>query len=144
MARNIIMTYVLPGLPAAAILVGGWLARQHRQGRQTDRWLSAGLLTTLLVMCGLAIWNLSQPDKMQQKSVKAMLAVYDQARAQHMPVRPSNSPGPELTPSDAPLIFIRFRPFSAQFYSHGQAIKVADNAEGWRRIGAGAAYVATL
>ena len=77
-ARNIIMTYVLPGLPAAAILAGGWLARQHRQGRQTDRWLSIGLLITLMVMCGVAIVDISQPDKMQHKSVKTMLAAYDQ------------------------------------------------------------------
>ena len=71
------LPYVLPGLPAAAILAGGWLARQRRQGFQTDRWLASGLLITLMVMCGLALQNLSQPDKMEYKSVKAMLAVYD-------------------------------------------------------------------
>ena len=82
LARNIMLPYVLPGLPAAAILAGGWLARQRRQGFQTDRWLASGLLITLVVMCGLALQNLSQPDKMEYKSVKAMLAVYDHARAQ--------------------------------------------------------------
>jgi hypothetical protein len=94
-------------------------------------------------MCGLAVQNLSQPDKMEYKSVKAMLAVYDHARAQRMRVPAANSPGAELTLSDAPLFFIWARPFSAQFYSHGQAIKVVTEDEVWRRIGAGAAYVAT-
>src|SRR5262249_42417146 len=48
-----------------------------------------------------------------------------------------------LTPSDAPLIFIGFRPFSAEFYSHGQAVVVINDEAGWRRIGAGPASVAT-
>jgi 4-amino-4-deoxy-L-arabinose transferase-like glycosyltransferase len=143
LARNIMLPYVLPGLPAAAILAGGWLARRRRQGFQTDRWLASGLLITLVVMCGLALQNLSQPDKMEYKSVKAMLAVYDHARAQRMRVPAANSPGSELTLSDAPLFFIWARPFSAQFYSRGQAIKVATEDEVLRRIGAGAAHVAT-
>jgi 4-amino-4-deoxy-L-arabinose transferase-like glycosyltransferase len=142
-ARNIIMTYVLPGLPAAAILAGGWMARQHRAGRQIDTWLSLGLAVTLLVACSVAIVDGSQPDKMQHKSVKTMLAAYDQVRAHPVSIAALNAPGVMLTPSDAPLIFIAFRPFSAEFYSRGQAIVVINDAEGWRRIGAGAGYVAT-
>ena len=142
-ARNIIMTYVLPGLPAAAILAGGWMARQHRAGRQIDSWLSLGLAVTLLVACSVAIVDGSQPDKMQHKSVKTMLAAYDQARAHPVSIAALNAPGVMLTPSDAPLIFIAFRPFSAEFYSRGKAIVVINDAEGWRRIGAGAGYVAT-
>jgi 4-amino-4-deoxy-L-arabinose transferase-like glycosyltransferase len=143
LARNIMLPYVLPGLPAAAILAAGWLARQRRQGLPVDRWLAGGLAITLAVISGLAVQNLSQPAKMEYKSVKAMVAAYDQARTQGRPVPAVNSPGAELTPSDAPLIFIGARPFSAQFYSRGQAIKVASDAEAWRRIGSGAAYVAT-
>ena len=142
-ARNIIMTYVLPGLPAAAILAGGWMARQHRSGRETDTWLSLGLAVTLLVACSVAIVDVSQPDKMQHKSVKTMLAAYDQAREHPVSIAALNAPDVMLTPSDAPLIFIAFRPFSAEFYSRGQAIVVINDEEGWRRIGAGAAYVAT-
>ena len=81
LARNIMLPYVLPGLPAAAILAGGWLARQRRQGHQIDRWLASGLLITLLVMCGVAMQNLSQPGKMEHKSVKAMLAAYDHGQS---------------------------------------------------------------
>jgi len=142
-ARNIIMTYALPSLPAAAILAGGWMARQRRSGRQIDTWLSLGLAVTLLVACTVAIVDVSQPDKMQHKSVKVMLAAYDQARAHPVPIPALNAPNVTLTPSDAPLIFIAFRPFSAEFYSHGQAIVVINDEAGWRRIGAGAAYVAT-
>jgi 4-amino-4-deoxy-L-arabinose transferase-like glycosyltransferase len=142
-ARNIIMTYVLPSLPAAAVLAGGWMARQHRAGRQIDTWLSLGLAVTLLVACSVAIVDISQPDKMQRKSVKTMLAAYDQTRAHPVPIAAANAPAVTLTPSDAPLIFISFRPFSAEFYSRGEAIRVINDEEGWRRIGAGAAYVAT-
>ena len=98
---------------------------------------------TLLVACGVAIVDASQPDKMQQKSVKTMLAAYDQARAHPISIAALNAPDVMLTPSDAPLIFIAFRPFSAEFYSRGEAIRVINDEEGWRRIGAGAAYVAT-
>jgi hypothetical protein len=142
-ARNIIMTYVLPGLPAAAILAGGWMALQRRSGHQIDTWLSLGLAVTLLVACTVAIMNVSQPDKMQHKSVKTMLAAYDQARAHPVPIPAANAPDVTLTSTDAPLIFISFRPFSAEFYSRGTAITVINDEEGWRRIGAGAAYVAT-
>jgi 4-amino-4-deoxy-L-arabinose transferase-like glycosyltransferase len=142
-ARNIIMTYVLPGLPAAAVLAGGWMARQHRAGRRIDTWLSFGLALTLVVACSVATVDVSQPDKMQRKSVKTMLAAYDQARLHPMPIPAANVPDTTLTPSDAPLIFISFRPFSAEFYSRGEAVRVINDEEGWRRIGAGAAYVAT-
>ena len=142
-ARNIIMTYVLPGLPAAAIWAGGWMARQRRSGRETNQWLSLGLAVTLLVAGSVAIVDVSQPGKMQQKSVKTMLAAYDQARAHPVPIPALNAPGVMLTPSDAPLIFIAFRPFSAEFYSRGKAGVVINDAEVWRRVGAGAGYVAT-
>ena len=135
-ARNIIMTYVLPGLPAAAILIGGWLARRQRQGDDVNRWLSAGLLVTLMTMYGLAAWNLSQPDKMKYKSTKAMVEAYERAAADRA--------GSSQRDAAAPLIFVWARPFSGQFYSRGRAIKVTSDDEAWRRIGPGAAYVATL
>jgi len=141
-ARNIIMTYVLPSLPAAAVLAGGWMARHRRSGRQIDTWLSLGLAMTLLVACSVAIVNVSQPDRMQQKSVKAMLAVYDQHRTQQTFLVSSESSA--LSQANAPLVFVRRRPFSAQFYSHGRAIEVATDDECWRRIGNWPGYVVTL
>jgi hypothetical protein len=133
-ARNIIMTYVLPGLPAAAILAGGWLAGQARRGRQVDRVLSAGLLVTLLLMVGLVIVD-GEPSKLERKTLKPLLEAYDRARTQ----------GPAATasalPADVPLIFVQVRPFSAEFYSRGRAVKVADANVAWQRIADGPAYV---
>jgi 4-amino-4-deoxy-L-arabinose transferase-like glycosyltransferase len=54
-ARNITMAYVLPGMPAAAILVGSWLSQQRRHGHAVNQLLRAGMLITLLVACRLAI-----------------------------------------------------------------------------------------
>ena len=103
----------------------------------------ARMAVTLLVACSVAIVDVSQPNKMQHKSVKDMLAAYDQARIHPAPIAALNAKDGTLTPSNAPIIFVAFRPFSAEFYSHGKAIRVASEAEGWRRIGAGAAFVAT-
>jgi 4-amino-4-deoxy-L-arabinose transferase-like glycosyltransferase len=142
-ARNNKMTYVLPGLPAAALLTGGWIARQQRSSQDANKWLSAGLAITLLVACTVAIVDVNQPNKMEHKSVKSMLKAYEHAKVHATLVVGSNAPNETRTPSDAPLIFVAFRPFSAEFYSHGEAIRVASEADGWHRIGAGAAYVAT-
>jgi 4-amino-4-deoxy-L-arabinose transferase-like glycosyltransferase len=139
-ARNIIMTYALPALPAATILAGGWLARQYRRGHDVNRWLSAGLLLTLLTMCGLAVVDLSQPDKMAHRSAKALLAAYDHATAGGAR-GDATAAGPASAAT--PLIFIWSRPFSSEFYSHGLATKVANDDEAWRSIGSHAAFVVT-
>lgn len=129
-ARNAGWIYVLPGVPAAAILAGQWLAAQARQGRNISRVLCAGMLLTVAILLGVAaVWN--QPATLEQKSVKALLAA---------------AYGRPLTQQSAaaavPLIFVRRRPFSAQFYTYGKAVLVADVNEAWSRIGDGAAYVA--
>ena len=68
--------------------------------------------------------------------------VYDQAK-----VNPDSLPTTVLSnekskQSNAPLIFVGVRPFSAQFYTHGRAIKVDSIDQCWLRIGADSAYVA--
>jgi 4-amino-4-deoxy-L-arabinose transferase-like glycosyltransferase len=125
-ARNITMAYVLPGIPAAAILTGSWLAQQRRQGRAVNQLLSVGMLITLLLVCRLAIYN-GEPFHMERRSLKALVTAYDQARA---------------TQSNVPLVFVGLRPFSAQFYSHGHAIQADSIDQFWRRIGTDPAYVA--
>jgi 4-amino-4-deoxy-L-arabinose transferase-like glycosyltransferase len=136
-ARNIIMTYVLPALPAAVILGGGWLAAQARKGHHTNRLLCAGLFYTLLTAATFAMVDLHQPEKMEHKSVKALLEAYDQDRS----AEPSSSAAHK---GETLIFFVWFRPFSAEFYSHGRAIKVNDDNEVWRRIGTSSAYVATF
>jgi len=140
-ARNIMLAYVLPGLPAAAILVGSWLARQGRQGRQIERLLSLGLLITLLLMCRLTFEG-SLPATIEYKSVKPLVTAYDQARTPGASSPAAASSTAEPAQSDAPLIFIGGRPFSAEFYSRGRAIQVHTFDQCWQHIGTHAAYVA--
>jgi len=139
-ARNITIAYVLPGMPAAAILAGSWLAQQRRHGHAVNQLLSVGMLVTLLVSC-LAIYG-GEPFHMERRSVKGLVMVYDQAK-----VNPDSLPATVLSneqskQSNAPLIFVGDRPFSAQFYTHGRAIKVDSIDQCWPRIGADSAYVA--
>ena len=140
-ARNITMAYVLPGIPAAAILAGSWLAEQRRQGHAVNQLLSAGMLITLLLVCRLAIYN-GEPFHMERRSLKALVMAYDQARANGGPFSATILSNGQSTQSRVPLLFVGLRPFSAQFYSHGHAIQVDSIDQCWRRIGTDPAYVA--
>jgi 4-amino-4-deoxy-L-arabinose transferase-like glycosyltransferase len=140
-ARNITMAYVLPGLPAAAILTGSWLAQQRRHGRAVKQLLSVGMLITLVLVCRLAIYN-GEPFHMERRSLKALVTAYDQARARGGSFSATVLPKGQSPQSNVPLVFVGPRPFSAQFYSHGHAIQVDSIDQCWRRIGAGPAYVA--
>lgn len=102
LAGNILWTYVLPGLPALAILAGSWTAsrapRAHAEGQ-----LTAGLVLCTLV---LMVWAGSPKvaERMDEKSARALVRDY-QARA---------LPG-------EPLYFLGRVPFSGSFYSNGTA-----------------------
>lgn len=140
-ARNAGLAYVLPAVPAAAIGAGQWLAVQARQGRNINRMLCAGILITLGLMFGAAaVWV--QPDVMQQKSAQALLAAYERHQTGQTARAESDLTQTKPKKFVAPLIFVRRRPFSAQFYTRGQAILAANVNEAWLRAGAGAAYVA--
>jgi 4-amino-4-deoxy-L-arabinose transferase-like glycosyltransferase len=140
-ARNITLAYVLPGLPAAAILTGGWLAQQRRDGRAVNQLLSVGMLITLLLVCRLAIYN-GEPFHMERRSLKALVAAYDQARANGGSFSAAGLSKGQSPPPDVPLVFVGPRPFSAQFYTHGHAIQVDSIDQCWQRIGTDPAYVA--
>jgi hypothetical protein len=139
-ARNITLAYVLPGMPAAAILAGTWLAQQRRRGHAVNQLLSAGMLITLLLVCRLAIYN-GEPFHMDRRSVKALVMAYDHASVNEGSLSATFLSNGQSTQSNVPLIFIGVRPFSAQFYSHGHAIQVDNFDQCWLRIGADAAYV---
>jgi len=140
-ARNITMAYVLPGIPAAAILTGSWLAQQRRHGRAVNQLLSVGMLITLLLVCRLAIYN-GEPFHMERRSLKALVTAYDQARADGGSFSATALPKGQSPQSNVPLVFVGPRPFSAQFYSQGHAIRVDSIDQCWRRIGTDPAYVA--
>ena len=102
-ARNIIWTYVLPGVPALALLAAQALDRFPAPTRQ--RLLLAGLTLTLLG--GLAfVFQLEGSNAAEQRSAKSLVAAYDRQHA-----------------ADQPLVYIGTRPFSAAFYSRGRAAR---------------------
>lgn len=98
-ASNILPTYVEPSLPALCLLV----AAAWRAGGQSSnhRFIQAGVSIWAVALAIITVW-VSQHEE-QLKTEKSLVA-YVQA------VAPS-----------APLVFLEHRPYSARFYSHGQA-----------------------
>lgn len=102
-ARNILWTYVLPALPAFSLLAAVYLEKQAGRGllAQPRTQFAAALLVPVLlvVWTGYTVLN---GDKL--KTEKGLIETYRAVAA----------------PGDA-LIYVESRPFSARFYSRGQA-----------------------
>lgn len=120
-ARNIIWTYVLPALPAVSLLIGEWLARRARP-RRVDAWVGAGLALSLLTANAVYADRAGGVDRM---TARPLVLAYERQRA-----------------LGQPLIFVGRRPFSAAFYSHGEAAQVRDVDELWQRLGPSGGFVA--
>jgi 4-amino-4-deoxy-L-arabinose transferase-like glycosyltransferase len=106
---NILWTYVLPGLPALAILLAFWTTRFKSSAME---WvLSLGVLATL---AGLLIYvdQCQDSDYAYRKVAISVVNEY-QKRAQHA----------------EPLYFYGDVPFSASYYTQGQAKAFHDWAE---------------
>ena len=106
---NILWTYVLPGLPALAILLAFWTTRIKSS---TVEWvLSCGVLATL---AGLLFYvdQCRDSDYAYRKVTVSVVSDY-QKRAQHA----------------EPLYFFGDVPFSASYYTQGQAKVFHDWAE---------------
>lgn len=101
-ARNIIWTYVLPAMPAMALLGAAWL-QQRVQPDRALRLVASGLSVTVLASLAFGV-HLYSSDSVNRKSAKALVAAW-QAKAS----------------SDEPLVFIGLRLHSAAFYSGGRA-----------------------
>jgi 4-amino-4-deoxy-L-arabinose transferase-like glycosyltransferase len=96
MSRNVLPPYVLPGLPAFALLTAILaLAAADRAPRLHLAWL-AGLLLPVLVTLGLLLF----PELPQARSQRELLQHWHRGE---------------------PLAYLGPRPFSAGFYSQGQA-----------------------
>ncbi len=121
-ARNIIWPYVLPSLPAAALLGAGWLAARERQ--RVLRWVAGGLALTA-VACAVALGTGLYRGRFDQESARPVVRAW-----QHLRQR------------GEPLLFVGRRPFSASFYGDGAPLQVADAAAAAQRIGRGGAFVA--
>ena len=105
-ARNILEAYVLPGLPAFALLATLLVfAAADRAPWMSRLWL-LGLLCPLLWVGWLA--TSTQPEL---RSQRALLRQWD---------------------ATTPLVYLGSRPLSANFYSHGKA-QLAESPEAMRR-----------
>ena len=102
-ARNIIWTYALPSLPAAALLMAHWLARRSVRA---EAWVAAGLLVSL-AGAGIGFGRLAQEKRQEERSAKGLVNAYA-----------AESSG------DQPLMYVERRPFSAAFYSRGRALQL--------------------
>ena len=118
---NILWTYVLPALPAAAMLTAHWLAGDVRV-RLVDAVLAAGVAAIALLVGG---YMLREAHNDSWKTAKTVVAQYH--------VR--NTDG-------WPLLFVSDRPYSASFYTGGKALRVAEFDELVRRLDQGGAFVA--
>ena len=104
-SRNILWTYVLPGLPALAILGAAWLARDTRYQRRA-RLVSLGLLVTAALFVGVTTKRAAD-DRV--KSAKEVIAAFEAQR----------QAGDEL-------LFVGHRQFSVAFYGHGRYKPLSD------------------
>jgi 4-amino-4-deoxy-L-arabinose transferase-like glycosyltransferase len=111
LARNILEAYALPALPAFALITARLFMEREAGGAASKVWL-LGLIMPF-VACGLLAFG---RDDIEARSQRKLL---DQWRRE------------QVTPvaAGAPLVYLFKRPFSAQFYSAGQALEASDRAE---------------
>ena len=104
MARNILPTYVLPGLVGFGLLVADvWERRQARD--PSNRVLGLGwVMPALSLLLVLVAW-----PYVGFESQKEIVLAYRQS-----------------SEKDASLIYFKQRPYSAEFYSQGSALKIDD------------------
>ena len=110
---NVLPTYVLPGMPAFALLLcefwrpGAGDGRALRPAVQTDGGLRHGLL---VVFVGVVVTQRQRFD--EDLSHRALVRTYETTRA---------GEGDRL-------VYVGQRPISAEFYARGKAVKVEDAA----------------
>jgi 4-amino-4-deoxy-L-arabinose transferase-like glycosyltransferase len=117
-AGNILVTYVLPGLPAFALLVGDtWRpggadvhAPDARELRPAVRWaLAAGVAVPAVLVAAIVLLH---GNLETERSQKALVHAFRERRAD----------------TASRLVYFLQRPHSAEFYSGGKAVKAADAA----------------
>ncbi|NQW94175.1 MAG: glycosyltransferase family 39 protein [Polaromonas sp.] len=120
MSGNILWTYVLPSLPAMALLAARWLSRDARA-----RWVNGVVGVGVLAMSLLvAAFFVREELADSWKTAKTVVQEH-QARA-----------------TGQPLLFMGDLPYSASFYSKGQARALPGNPELAQRLQAGPVFVA--
>jgi 4-amino-4-deoxy-L-arabinose transferase-like glycosyltransferase len=102
LSRNILWTYVMPALPALAMLASIWLARLPVE-KVEKRLLPVGVALTAVVGLGIVI-AFNALDMDTETSTQSLIADYRARRS-----------------GDEALAFFGKRPLSGSFYSQGQA-----------------------
>ncbi len=104
---NILATYVLPGLPALAILLALYFASNPTFSKESYR---RAAVLTLLVEPLIVIILLVYTDKHREliRTEKYLITEYE-----------------TLAKPDEPLYYLRNRPFSARFYTQGQIEQIS-------------------
>ncbi|MGF1701813.1 glycosyltransferase family 39 protein [Photobacterium makurazakiensis] len=98
MAGNILPSYVMPGLPALGLLIAGY----HSQHRLPEKVFKIGLITPVLLFIVALLLQFNLTGK---EAEKGLLAEWQQ----------------QVEKENSELVYIQKRPFSAQFYSEGEA-----------------------
>lgn len=113
LARNILWTYALPGIPAAAMLGAAWLCDDRRVGLINGA-VALGIVIAALSLFGVMV---QREQTSSWKSTKELVQAFN-----------TSAPGGQT------LWFVGPLPYSASFYSAGQARSL--NLAELKRIGA--------
>jgi len=105
-AGNVLWTYVLPGLPALALLAGRWTA-SRRRGSLAEGVLALGLVSAAVITLGL-LAAAHAGQRSQKWSAQSLVQDFQRSAA-----------------AGERLYFVGNKPFSADFYAAGQARAVA-------------------
>ncbi len=118
---NVLWTYVLPGIPALAMCLAGWLVIDSRVQRTYSIVLVGLLITTL----GFSGYLIRQELTDNWKNTKSLIKHYEALNTAH-----------------EGLVFLGGRPYSASFYSHGKAENAENPIELAERLNQLPAFVA--
>lgn len=105
LARNILWTYALPALPAAAILGAQWLHQDKRE-RMINGAVAAGSIVGAVTLTLLLTY---QEVNSSWKSTKGVVDAFKSTES-----------------SKLSLVFLDVLPYSASFYTRGQALLARD------------------
>ncbi len=122
LSGNILWTYVLPAIPAAALAAAIWLGRLP-PGRVERRLLAGGVaLTAVLGVAVVVAYNAAGMGT--QRNARSVVRAYESRRSE-----------------GEALIFFRNRPLSGAFYSDGQAEEAVTAEDLYARLAEGPAWV---
>lgn len=107
-AGNILLTYMMPALPAAALLIV-----HYHHHKALPKWLyNLGWITPILMFCFIGALHFHY--SYMRSEARLMTLWQQQAESNH-----------------DDLFYLRTRPFSAEFYSSGKALQRSGDIESW-------------